>query len=169
MHEDANVLPPPEGLDKEEIATEAGLRAAIERESKKLHDTREHDQAVTPDSIRLISFLVSEIRRRIDILSAEEKQELDNINEKARMLDATRRVHEITASIQAYFDVVNTPRKAVRFSAMNELEDSVSSMMHTLDQNPEHFKELLNEMQISLDNLEELKSKNPMLQGFQQF
>ena len=163
------LLPPPQGLDIKEIATEAGLLSAIEREAKILHDIKENGARVSTDTIRLITFLANEIRRRIASLSIEEKQELQNIRNEAKMLDTKRKAHEITKSVQDFVEAVNTPKTAVRFSEINQLEAQVSSMIKALDEDQESYAQLLEEMKTTLKDLDTLKNKSSLLRGFEEF
>ena len=104
------LLPPPQGLDLEEIASAAGLHAAIEREAKKLHEAKEAGTTVSADTIRLITSLANEIQRRIASLSDEEKQELQNIRERAKLLDAKRDAREISKDVQDYIEARTPPK-----------------------------------------------------------
>lgn len=163
------VLPPPEGLDEDEIATEAGLRAAIEREALKLQEARKTKKKISPDTVRLITFLAGSIRRRIENLSPEEKQELQLIRERAEEREIERKTDEITQCVEDFIAAVNDPKTAVRFSEMNELEDRVNSIMRALGVAPEKYAEFLEKMNATLKDLEDVKNKGNMFKGFEEF
>ncbi|MBL4691967.1 MAG: hypothetical protein JKY92_01375 [Magnetovibrio sp.] len=164
-----SILPPPLGLDLDEISTESGLHAAIGREAKALDTAKKNRTPVAPDTVRLITFLANEIQRRIHSLSPEQKDDLQDIRIKARILETERKVQSISDNVLAFIEAINTPKSAIRFSAINELEDQVASMIRVLGKAPENYAKLLQAMDVSSRSLEDVKNKGKVFSGFTEF
>jgi|GEM_PF-3568154 len=169
MNRGLAVLPPPQGLDTEEISTDRGLLSAIEREAKRLDALKENNAPISSDDIRLISFLANEIKRRIVNLTPEQKQDLHDIREQKQFLEVKRKVDSLSTNVQKFIEDVNNPKVPVGFSAINELEDQVNSMIGFVGKDPERFSEFLDELKTYLTDLNDVKNKNVMLSGFQEF
>ncbi len=164
-----NVLPPPKGLDMSEIATDAGLRAAIGREADKLKDSGRSGNRLDEDEIRLITFLASEVLRRFANLSREEKKELARIREKAEERETERRIREIVGNVDQFIEDTTTPKTAIRFSLINELEIRIESMQSALSGDARMYEGFLGKLQDAIKKLEEAKTKRRSLQGFREF
>ncbi len=164
-----SVLPPPKGLDMSEIATDAGLSAAIRREADKLKDSDRSGNRLDQDEIRLITFLAGEVRRRIANMSQEEKKELVRIREKAEERETERSIREIVGNVDQFIEDTTTLKTAVRFSQINELEIRIKSMQSELGGDAKKYEEFLDKLKEALKKLEEAKNKSRFLQGFQEF
>ncbi len=164
-----DVIPPPEGLNVKKIRTHAGLRAAIEREAAKLRKAKKAGTRATKDTIRLIAFLASEIRRRIERLNPEEKVELQRLRDTAEERDLERRAEEFGISVDDYIGALSTPGVAVRFSEINELEDRFKRILLSLDEDPETYAEILENMNDTMDKLQSVKKEGKMLSGLRDF
>lgn len=162
-------MPPPVGLDLDEISTESGLHTAIERESKALNVAKKNRTPVTSDMVRLITFLANEIQRRISNLTPEQKDDLQSIRVRATVLATERKVKSISNDVNAFIKAVNTPKSPIRFSTINELEDQVASMTKVLGKSPEHYADLLEAMEIASGELEDVKNKGKVFSGFAEF
>lgn len=161
----ADVLPPPEGLDLDEIASEAGLLAAIEREAAKLQDADRKGYRLSSDEIRLISFLAGEVYRRIANLSPDEKKELERIRETADVRQIERNVRQIASDVGSFAEETRRADATIRFSKISELEIRLQGMQFILSRRPGEYLELLEELGGAMELLEDLKKRG--IKGFE--
>ncbi len=162
-----NILPPPEGLDIGEIATEAGLLGAIERESKRLKVADGKGHRVSRDQIRLISFLAGEVRRRVDGLSPEQKEELEDIRVKARQRASEHSIREVIKDIHGFAEEASRPHAAVSFSLVSELEIRVRGVRGSVDPQSENYAKLVERLKEAVEELNEVKKRG--ITGFKEF
>lgn len=162
-------LPPPEGLDLRAIETEAGLLAAIQREAERLDRAKQEGTRLSRDQIRLITFLAGEVRRRIENLSSEQKDELDRIRAEARQREMEARVSEVAGAVDDFVESTSQPHGEVRFSRIDELRDQIHAMEANLGTDPEKYATFLQQMADLTRKLDQVKQGNALLGGLQDF
>nr|CAX84109.1 uncharacterized protein [uncultured bacterium] len=91
---------PPVGLNLSAIATESGLLIAIDAQAKKIETAMREGKLPSKDEIRLISFLVGEVKRRIASLSHEQAAEFEALKKKADMREVRRWVKELATDAE---------------------------------------------------------------------
>ncbi len=165
MAKSSEVVPPPLGLDLDEVATDAGLQAAIAREGRKFQNAEKLGRQLTLDEIRLISFLAGEVHRRIATLGAEEKEELERIRAKADERETEWNVRQLISDIDAYVELTNLPDVEIPLARISELEIRLQGMQNTFSQAPEHFVKFLNKLNDAMTALENLKKRG--IKGFE--
>ena len=92
---------PPDGLDLSAIASDAGLLLAVEREAKKIEAAMKGGVLPSKDDIRLISFLVGEVRRRIESLTPEQAAEFEAMKKKADTRETRRWIQALVAETES--------------------------------------------------------------------
>lgn len=167
MHASAEILAPPEGLDLDEIATDAGLLGAIQREAVRLDEAQTLERRLSRDEVRLIAFLAGEVRRRIDDLSPEEKEEFRCIRTTARERETERNVRDLVGDVERFVAEVEKPRAAVLLSRVSELEIRAQGMQRHMDKAFENSGRFIEELTSALNKLEAVKRKG--LKGFEEF
>ncbi len=153
------LLPPPEGLNLEEISTDAGLLRAIEREAENIKEASAEGKLPTRDEIRLISFLAGEVRRRIAKLTSEQMDEFQRIREKARRREYERRIAEISGHVDKFIAMVEDPETAVPLGATSEIEIAINTLWNELSTHEEDNKELMDHVEAIWDRLVETNKK----------
>jgi hypothetical protein len=159
MMPSANILPPPEGLDIVEIASEAGLLTAIEREVGKMRNANQKGGKINRDQIRLISFLAGEVRRRIDSLTPEQKEELQDVREKANERAVENSIRDIAADIQKFAEEITRQDTAIPLASFTVLEIRMQNLKNAADLTPRHyakFMEQLKDAEMELDDIKKL-------------
>ncbi len=137
------LLPPPEGLDLDEIKTDAGLLQAIEREAAKIKKASSEGAPTSKDEIRLISFLAGEVRRRISALTPEQREEIKHIRRQAGHRERKRRIEEISAQVDIFIAEAEKPKAAISFGAGSELEIAIGAVWGELENDEEADEELM--------------------------
>ncbi len=165
MNISGGVLPPPAGLDVNEIATDQGLRAAIKREAEKFREAEKNGRKISHDEIRLIAFLTDEVQRRFDNLSKEEEAELQGIREKAYQRDIERSVDEITSDIESFVDNAMRPHAEIPFSRVNELELRLDIMIDTISRETDIQAMFMDRLKDARARLDDMKKRG--IRGFE--
>ena len=160
------VVPPPLGLDLAEVATDAGLQRAIAREGKKFQDAEKQGRRLTLDEIRLISYLAGEVIRRIATLGTEEKEELENIRDKAEERETEWNVRRLVSDIEAYIALTKRSGAEIPLARISELEIRLQGMKHTFAQAPKHYLKYLTKLNEAMAELDDLKKRG--LKGFEE-
>ncbi|MEO5336492.1 MAG: hypothetical protein H7841_06320 [Magnetospirillum sp. WYHS-4] len=163
------ILPPPQGLDADEIATEEGLLAAIERAVVNLEAARSEGRKISRDEIRLISFLAAEVRRRLDGLTSAQHDEFLHIREQAQFREMESRVRDMASEIDAFVSVADTGHSQFRFSRINELELEIRGLAVSLERDPEKYEPLLGQIGSLVHRLKEVRSRGPLFSGLKDF
>lgn len=149
------------------IATEAGLLEAINAQATRIEEATNGGARITHDEIRLIAFLASEVRRRIETLSSEQREEFDRVRSEARHREISLSVDELEEAIEAFVQSIKNPKSVITFSTVSELEMRAANLYQVLGKSPEAYAKFLDRVQQSLNRLEEIK--NSGIAGFQSF
>lgn len=165
----ADILPPPDGLDLREIASEAGLLAAIEREAAKLEVAKKEKRRLQRDEIRLISFLAGEVRRRVESLTPEQKEEFARIRKDAEYKELEDRVRELKGDVTAFTRIAEGGPGEFRFSYVSELEMRIRAMSMNLEADPETCAPLMTTLADLTRQLKDVKSRGSLFGGLKSF
>lgn len=155
----SDILPPPAGLDLDEIATDVGLLNAIEREAAVFRDAEKKSRRLTHDEIRLISFLAGEVHRRIRTLSSAEKTELEQILVKAHERDTERAVREIVSDVDKFDGDTRRLDITIIFSRVNELEIRLQKLRQSLDRESEKYATFMDKLGDAMEELKNIKKR----------
>lgn len=163
------ILDAPSGLNPAEIATEAGLLAAIEREVANLEAAKKERRRLGRDEIRLISFLAGEVRRRVESLTPEQQQEFQEIREEAQFREMETRVKDMASEVEDFVVVATTGKGEFRFSRISELEMAIKGLAANFENDPERFADFLSTLAGLTRRLKEVKSHGSMFGGLKSF
>ena len=113
---------PPDGLDLSAIASDAGLLLAVEREAKKIEAAMKGGVLPSKDDIRLISFLVGEVRRRIESLTPEQAAEFEAMKKKADTRETRRWIQALVAETETLLANFSNPGIGLSLSRFSQAE-----------------------------------------------